>query len=77
MEERYRTEIADIFEDENRHYITIFILADIESGNAKIMEPEKATDIGWFEWNNLPNPLFIPIRNLLKQGFNPFVHKGI
>ena len=35
------------------------------------MEPEKCEKWEWFEWNNLPEPLFLPIQNLLKQKFNP------
>jgi 8-oxo-dGTP diphosphatase len=63
----------DIYEMENKHYVTIFMVSDYEQGKAQIMEPEKASDMGWFEWNNLPSPLFLPIQNLLKQRFNPFV----
>ncbi|MBI2584098.1 MAG: NUDIX domain-containing protein [Candidatus Aenigmarchaeota archaeon] len=58
----------DIFKEENKHYITIFMAADWDSGEAKILEREKCTDIGWFGWNELPEPLFLPIQNLVKQG---------
>lgn len=37
----------DIF-DEGKHYITIAMRAEIKSGKPKIMEPEKMTDLGWF-----------------------------
>ena len=49
----------DIFKNENKHYITIFVAVDYVSGEARIMEKEKCTDIGWFELDNLPKPLFI------------------
>ena len=62
----------DIFEEEGKHYITIFMLSDWESGEAEITEPEKCTDIEWFDWNNFPQPLFIPTQNLLGQSYNPF-----
>ena len=62
----------DVFEKENKHYITIFMICDWKLGEAQIKEPEKCTDIGWFEWENLPKPLFLPIVNLLKQGYRPF-----
>jgi 8-oxo-dGTP diphosphatase len=61
----------DIHRNEDSHYITIHMLADHESGEPKIMEEDKATDMGWFEWNSLPQPLFLPIQNLLKQDFSP------
>jgi hypothetical protein len=36
------------------------------------MEPEKCAEWAWFSWDDLPQPLFIPIQNLFKQGYNPF-----
>jgi len=62
----------DIFEEEEKHYITLFMVADYDSGEVKIMEPEKCEKWEWFDWENLPEPLFIPLQNLRKQGFNPF-----
>jgi len=62
----------DVFEKEAKHYVTLFVIAEYASGKAKVMEPEKCEKWAWFEWNSLPEPLFLPIQNLLKQGFNPF-----
>jgi 8-oxo-dGTP diphosphatase len=31
------------------------------------MEPDKYTEWDWFKVNNLPQPLFLPVENLLKQ----------
>lgn len=61
----------DIHEIEKKHYITIAMVADYDSGEVKIMEPDKLERWEWFEWNNLPDPLFLPMQNLLKQKFNP------
>jgi len=61
----------DIFLDEDKHYITIFVLSEFESGDVKILELDKCDCWDWFDWNNLPSPLFLPLRNLLKQNFNP------
>lgn len=60
----------DMFKNEGKHYITIFVISDHEEGEGRIMEPEKCTDIGWFDINNLPSPLFLPINNLLNQKDN-------
>ena len=68
---RLGTFTNDIFAKEERHYITLFILAEHDSGDVKIMEPEKCEKWEWFEWENLPRPLFIPIENLLKTDFKP------
>lgn len=62
----------DIFEKEVKHYITIFMVCDYESGTVTNMEPNKCEEWKWFQWNNLPSPLFLTIQNLLKQNFNPF-----
>jgi len=62
----------DTFKKEGKHYVTIYAIAEYKLGKTKIMEPEWAEKCGWFTWNNLPKPLFLPLRNLLKQKFNPF-----
>ncbi len=62
----------DVFKKENKHYITLYILAELDSGEPEVLEPDKCERWEWFSWNNLPSPLFIPIQNLLKQGYDPF-----
>lgn len=69
---RFGTVTNDIFKKEGKHYITIFMVAEHGSGDVKNLEPERCEKWEWFEWDNLPEPLFIPIQNLLKQNFNPF-----
>lgn len=61
----------DIFSQENKHYITCFVVADYDSGEVEILEPNKCEKWDWFEWDNLPEPRFIPLQNLLKEGINP------
>jgi 8-oxo-dGTP diphosphatase len=62
----------DIFKKEGKHYVTLFLTADYDSGKVRVMEPDKFEKWEWFEWGKLPKPLFLPIQNLLKQKFNPF-----
>lgn len=62
----------DIFEKEQKHYITLFMVCDFISGTPKLLELEKCEKWEWFSWNDLPKPLFVPIQNLKKQGFDPF-----
>ncbi len=69
---RVGTFTNDIFKSEGRHSLTVFLIAEYGSGEVRIMEPDKCERWGWFEWDKLPRPLFIPIENLLKQGYNPF-----
>ncbi|CAL5399541.1 unnamed protein product [Camellia sinensis] len=35
-------------------------------------EPEKCGGWDWYDWNNLPKPLFGQLENMLQGGFNPF-----
>ena len=69
---RFFTTTNDIFEKEGKHYNTIFVLADYVSGEPEIKEPHKCLGWDWYDWNNLPTPLFKTIENLLEQGLNPF-----
>jgi 8-oxo-dGTP diphosphatase len=62
----------DIFMEEKRHYVTIFIKAEYYSGELKNMEPDKCDEWRWFEWDKLPTPLFLPIKNIISDGFIPF-----
>jgi len=62
----------DIFEKDEKHYITLYMVAVYASGEVVLREPEKCECWEWFDWSNLPSPIFLPIQNALKQGFNPF-----
>ena len=62
----------DIFLSDHKHYITVFMIADYEKGTLKVKEPEKCEEWHWFEWDKLPKPLFLPVRNLIESGFAPF-----
>ena len=62
----------DFFPEEDKHYITIFMKAEYESGEPKITEPDKCVNVDWREFEKLPSPLFIPFQNLIDRGFNPF-----
>ena len=61
----------DIFEKEDKHDITIFMIADWHFGREEIKELEKCSEIKWDEWRNFPRPLFIPLKNFIYSGFNP------
>ncbi|MFN7160305.1 MAG: nucleotide triphosphate diphosphatase NUDT15 [Candidatus Gracilibacteria bacterium] len=61
----------DIFEKEQKHYVTIFVETEIENGDAAIIEPDECTEWDWFEWNNLPSPMFLPIVNAKNAGWKP------
>ena len=63
----------DIFYDEKKHYVTLFVLADYESGEPVVKEPQKCAQWLWSNWPPDVRPYFLPIKNLVRQGFNfPF-----
>jgi 8-oxo-dGTP diphosphatase len=68
---RFGAVTNDIFSEE-KQYITICMVANYDSGEPAIMEPDKFTAWDWFDWDNLPSPLFLPMINRSKQNFNPF-----
>lgn len=59
----------DVFSEAGKHYVTLFVLADYQGGLAEVKEPDKCECWDWFAWDQLPRPLFLPIENLLAQGF--------
>lgn len=59
----------DVFAEEQRHYVTLFVLASSEQGDPVVREPEKCEAWQWFSWEALPTPRFLPIDHLLASGF--------
>lgn len=56
------------------HYVTVFMRAVLvdPSQVPRNMEPEKCEGWDWFDWSNLPTPLFWPLEKMVRSGFNPF-----
>lgn len=52
-----------------RHYVTLFVIAEAPHGEAVVREPDKCEGWEWFAWDALPSPRFLPIEHLLAQGF--------
>jgi len=62
----------DVFHDSGKHYVTIYVISDLESGVPSLVEPDKWETWEWRKWGDFPEPLFVPVKNLLKIEFNPF-----
>lgn len=62
----------DIFEKEDKHYVTVYVICDWIDGEAELKEPDKMHRWQWVAWNNLPSPLFLPTQHLVDSGFSPF-----
>ncbi|WCJ35700.1 nudix hydrolase 1 [Euphorbia peplus] len=56
------------------HYVTVFLRAVLEDPNQvpQNLEPEKCYGWEWFDWDDLPKPLFWPLEKMVLSGFNPF-----
>ena len=57
----------DIFEKEGKHYVTLFVVASSTSGEPQVTEPDKCKQWKWCWLDDLPEPLFLPLINLLKE----------
>ena len=66
---KYAAFTNDIFKDEDKHYITLYVIAEYAGGELELKEPDKCSQWAWFSWESLPEPRFLPLENLLKQGF--------
>jgi 8-oxo-dGTP diphosphatase len=62
---------SDVFEADRKHYITLFVTAQSDSGEPVVREPAKCSDWKWFSWGDLPRPLFAPLKTLFARGFVP------
>jgi 8-oxo-dGTP diphosphatase len=49
---------------------THYLLVEV-AGEPEAREPEKCDAWEWFSWTGFPEPLFLPLRNLHAQGFDP------
>jgi 8-oxo-dGTP diphosphatase len=53
-----------------KHYIDISFTAQWESGEPKLMEPEKCEGWGWYFPNDFPSPFFGTIEDHLKMYYD-------
>lgn len=49
-----------------KHYVDIGLVADWESGEPQIMEPEKTEGWDWYDIDELPQPLFSTIPSYIE-----------
>lgn len=53
-----------VFDDET-HYITIIYEVTYYVGKISVLEPDKCEKWEWFEYDNLPEKLFLPFKNYI------------
>ncbi|GEM_PF-297662 len=62
---RFRAITNDVFEAFGKHYITIWMESEYLSGEPHVAADYEVAKIGWFAWDALPEPLFLPFKNLV------------
>ena len=65
-EVKFRVITNDVFEEEQQHYITVWFDANYVSGEPEVRAPQEESEVGWFSWHDLPQPLFLPLQHLLE-----------
>jgi len=66
---RFGAVTNDLFIEEGKHYVSIWVLSDWDEGKERITEPDKLVEMQWFDFDNLPKPLFLPWKQLLSSQF--------
>ena len=61
----FRSITNDLFVEEGKHYITLWMSARITDGEPTVAARDEVAELGWFDPSDLPQPLFLPLRNLL------------
>lgn len=62
--------VCDYFPEKNVEYTTTFVIAPYPGGLPEVKEKDKCAEWQWFDWSNLPEHLFKPIKTLIASGFN-------
>src|SRR5688500_216468 len=59
----------DIFTEENKHYITIWMLSDWREGDPINYKSTSFSDLGWYDFDSLPKPPFKPWEQLTRSEY--------
>ncbi|VFQ77849.1 unnamed protein product [Cuscuta campestris] len=74
----FLTAINNVMVPERVHVVCVLLRATIPPGQNTVpqnLEPDKCGGWDWYDWDNLPNPLFGPLEDALRSGLNPFPPK--
>ena len=64
----------DIFKEDNKHYVSIFLHAKYPSGQiVKSPEQDKIISWEWLDIDFIPDNLFLPLKNLLHEKGKEFL----
>lgn len=63
---RYCGITNDVFESEDKHYITVWMESQEFSGEPTIYSEREMSAVGWHPLEALPEPLFLPMKHFFK-----------
>ena len=71
-ESNFVTYTNNIFDSE-LHSISLYFMVDcLNEGQQKLITDQLNSEWFWADWNELPQPLFLPLQLLVDTEFNPF-----
>ena len=53
--------------DGSKHYVTLFVFVDRFVGEVTLKEPDKCEGWHWFDWKEIPSPLFPTVAHLFQK----------
>lgn len=73
----FLTATNNVFSNEPKppvHIVCIFMRAELSDPDQlpQTLEPDKCDGWDWYDWNDLPKPLFEPLEIMVHTGFCPF-----
>ena len=68
---RFRAVTNDVFEEEGRHYVTVWMEAELAAGEGEPRDTDELSEVGWFPPDELPRPLFLPLATRLEGRCQP------
>jgi 8-oxo-dGTP diphosphatase len=72
---RFKAITNDVFDVIGKHYISIWMESEYSSGEPFIAAEYEVAEIGWFTWEALPKPLFLPFEHLINGESYPAPRK--
>jgi len=54
-----------------KHYLTVILIADWDSEEPQLKEPDKFYEWRWCKWEEIPKPIFYPLKLLVETGYRP------
>jgi 8-oxo-dGTP diphosphatase len=65
-EVRFRAVTNDVMDSEGRHYVTLWMEGELLDGEPRPVAEHELSEVGWFRWDGLPQPLFRSFSNLME-----------